>query len=109
MPEGSPNVESNVPEILLIAAEPVELEPEAPEPVEPEAPGAAGVEPEPEAAGAAVDVEPDMFEMKSAAEEYQQQCHKVQDGVQFLLLPVYLYWPEHIVSCLLDTHMVQVV
>jgi hypothetical protein len=45
-------------------------------------------------------LEPDMFEMKSAAKEHQQQCHKVQDGVRFLLLPVYLYWPEHIVSCL---------
>jgi hypothetical protein len=45
-------------------------------------------------------LEPDMFEMRSAAEEHQRQCHKVQDGVWFLLLPVYLYWPEHIVSCL---------
>jgi hypothetical protein len=55
MPEGSLNVESNMLEIRVITAVPVEPEPEAP--------------------GAAVDVEPDMFEMKSATEEHQQQCH----------------------------------
>jgi hypothetical protein len=77
MPEGSPNVESDALEIRVVAAVPV-------------VPVVAG----------AVDVVADMFEMKSVAEEHQRQCHKVQDGVRFLLLPVYLYWPEHIVSCL---------
>lgn len=48
-----------------------------------------------------VDGAVDMVEMISAAEEHQRQCHKnVQDRGRFLLLPVYLYWPEHIVSCL---------
>jgi hypothetical protein len=56
MPEGSPNVESDVLEMRVIAAVPVV----------PVVPGA-------------VDVVADMFEMKSAAEEHQRQCHKVQD------------------------------
>jgi hypothetical protein len=47
-----------------------------------------------------VDGAVDMVEMISAAEEHQRQCHKMQDRGRFLLLPVYLYWPEHIVSCL---------
>jgi hypothetical protein len=55
-----PKEESNILEILDTAM---------PEPVEP-------VEPEPEAAGVAVEVEPDIFEMRSAAEEHQRQCHK---------------------------------
>jgi hypothetical protein len=70
MPEGSPKVESEAFVILETAA----AEPEEPEPVAPEP-----VEPEPEAAGVAVEVEPDMFEIKSATEEHQRQCHKVQD------------------------------
>jgi hypothetical protein len=56
MPEGSPNVESDVLEMRVIAAVPV-------------VPVVAG----------AVDVVADMFEMKSVAKEHQQQCHKVQD------------------------------
>lgn len=80
----------------------LEIASAVPEPVEP-VPVRVG-------AGAAVEVEPDIFEMKSAAEEHQRQCHKgARKGRRFLLLPVYLYWPEHIVSCLLDAHMVQVV
>ena len=42
-----------------------------PEPVEP-----VPVEPVPAGAGGAVEVEPDIFEMKSAAKEHQRQCHK---------------------------------
>lgn len=46
----------------------LEIASAVPEPVEP-VPVRVG-------AGGAVEVEPDMFEMKSAAEEHQRQCHK---------------------------------
>lgn len=61
IPEGIPKEERDVLEILEIASA-------VPEPVEP-VPVRVG-------AGAAVEVEPDIIEMKSAAEEHQRQCHK---------------------------------
>jgi hypothetical protein len=79
MPEGTPKVAMLALEILESLAEAVPVVLVVP------------------VAGA---VEVDMVEMISAAEEHQRQCHKMQDRGRFLLLPVYLYWPEHIVSCL---------